>query len=198
MKSFFKKENEEGLVVDPERRIKMLFQRVYRNNLRVRDHLAMIFIACGFLAYLLLFKRGESLIFPVSIAIVLVIVSDFLMIILHKRRIRRYREELTELTGIDYVRVDNKDKFPKDTNDLTKQDYDAFLAKLQDAEKVVIKKAQKGEKLSLIEKTLLMTLDERFRIFLDNRGLICYLKLKDIKVNGLTRTKKKSKKKTKK
>lgn len=198
MKSFFKKENEEDLVVDPERRIKMLFQRVYRNNLRVRDHLAMIFIACGFLAYLLLFKRGESLIFPVSIAIVLVIVSDFLMIILHKRRIRRYREELTELTGIDYVRVDNKDKFPRDTNDLTKQDYDAFLAKLQDTEKAVIKKAQKGEKLSLIEKTLLMTLDERFRIFLDNRGLICYLKLKDIKVNGLTRTKKKSKKKTKK
>lgn len=198
MKSFFKKENEEDLVVDPERRIKILFQRVYRNNLRVRDHLAMIFIACGFLAYLLLFKRGESLIFPVSIAIVLVIVSDFLMIILHKRRIRRYREELTELTGIDYVRVDNKDKFPRDTNDLTKQDYDAFLAKLQDTEKAVIKKAQKGEKLSLIEKTLLMTLDERFRIFLDNRGLICYLKLKDIKVNGLTRTKKKSKKKTKK
>lgn len=172
----------------------VLTKRIYRNQLRIRDHFFTMALAIGFLVFALLTKQniGNSIKFYLTIAIIAIIICDVLMILWHKFWIRKWRKKLTDVTGIDYTVLDNE----LATDNLTAKDYKKFLETLNEAEKEVLLKAQAGKvKLNLLEKGAMVSLDAKFDLYKEKHAIVYNNKLKDIKIKELKNNTKKSKKK---
>lgn len=176
--------------------VNTLLKRIYRNKLRIREHFYTAIIAIGFFAYCVFIKHADTnTTLALGVLITVIVFVDILMSIWHKHWIKKWREELTKITGIDYTALDKPNE---GINNLTKEEYDNFIDTLQVTEVEVLKKALKKEKLNLLEKGILSSLEAKFKLYNENRGIVCELKLTEIDKRELKSSNNKKRKRAKK
>lgn len=91
-----------------EERIITLRNRVFRNKTKINHHKIYILMAIALLIFLLIFKTTlvNQYAGIISIAFILLVLSDILAIYYHKYWIKRWRQELTDITGENYNKLD--------------------------------------------------------------------------------------------
>lgn len=176
-----------------ENKPNILTRRIYRNKLRIKEQLYMSLLAAGFFCFIFFTHKNETnFVIFFGIIIALIIVSNFIAVIWHQYWIKKWRKELSDITGIDYTILDTADA----EDNLTREQYqDFYKNKLIDVEKEVINKYQKEEKISFLEKGILLSIEAKFNLYKENHAIIYTKKFADIKENELKRTNKNQNKK---
>lgn len=161
-----------------EEKINLYNNRIRRNKTKIRHHKIYILMAIAVSLFASIFYSSNlsSNPFFFLVLFLALVGSDILFIFYHKWWIKKWRIELTKLTGRDYIKLDIIEN-----EYISEKDFEVFADKfMKNSDYVLLNMISNNNDISIINKIYLFCLDAVLRSYCESRGILNSVKIKNL------------------